>query len=117
MSLVIANETPRARIRHQCGACRRSILPGEKYSRQRGVFEGDPYVSKWCTQCHALVMDLWAHDFRGYYDDWTLPDLPDFDDWAEVHQLGLVWGRRHFLYTRQWNWRGRLMDYPVEVHA
>ena len=109
--VVIADETPVARKEHQCSQCSRMIQPGEKYHRQRNIFEGEPQVYKECWQCGDLTRDLFALDYTGD-DDWTFPYLPDFDYWDEVGRLGLVWGRRHFLYTRKWRWRGRLMDYP-----
>lgn len=112
MSIVIADETPRARIPHQCSQCYRMIRVGEQYHRQRSIYDGEPQVIKTCAQCERLVMDLWNLDYRGWADDWLLPFLPDFDEWYEVGALGLTWGRRHFLWSRKWVWRGRLMDYP-----
>ena len=49
---------PTARIRHRCGVCRRSILPGETYWRQAGLDRSEAWTSKTCEHCERVA---WAY--------------------------------------------------------
>ena len=48
---------PTARRRHRCGACCRSILPGETYWRQAGLDHGQAWTNKTCEHCERVA---WA---------------------------------------------------------
>jgi hypothetical protein len=42
----------KARKQHTCEECQAPILPGEKYARITGAFEGEMFVHKQCEFCH-----------------------------------------------------------------
>jgi len=44
----------RARIRHVCEECRRTIFPGDPYEYVSGVWEGGPASYKTCARCAVL---------------------------------------------------------------
>ena len=51
----ISKERPKARKQHQCTWCYEFIAPGEIYDRERGVFDGDPQVTKMHLECDAAA--------------------------------------------------------------
>ena len=51
----------KARKRHQCEECGRAILPGERYERAKGIWEGEPATYNTCGQCLALRQFIKAH--------------------------------------------------------
>ena len=69
---------------HKCGECNRKIPVGEKYEVYTGVFEGDRYRHKTCSDCLSfrnnffgswMFESLWE-DFRDNMDDcgWQVPE-------------------------------------------
>jgi len=48
-------EIKKARIEHRCAFCEMKITPGSPYNRLFSVFDGDPYVEKWHSECEALM--------------------------------------------------------------
>lgn len=44
----------RARVRHVCEECRRTIFPGDPYEYFSGVWEGGPASYKTCARCALL---------------------------------------------------------------
>lgn len=51
--VIISNDTPTARVAHRCEVCGGTVAPGDRYVRQRGVYEGDPYTWKGHALCAA----------------------------------------------------------------
>lgn len=60
----IETTNPVARKDHRCGECGRTIKPGERYERFRGVFEG-AFTHKTCEQC--LDARAWIVNTCGGY--------------------------------------------------
>ena len=56
---LISRVNQRARKHHSCDQCGTAIEPGTVYKRERGVWEGQPYVFKAHTDCEAAAHDLW----------------------------------------------------------
>lgn len=48
---------PVARKRHRCIWCGESILPGEKYRRERSVYDGSMQDHKWHVECDAAFVE------------------------------------------------------------
>lgn len=44
-------KTPRARKRHACCECSRTIEPGETYEQISGVYDHEPYRTRTCMRC------------------------------------------------------------------
>jgi len=53
--------THKARAQHRCDECYRTIVPGERYERVRGVWDGTFSMYKMCPRCIALRDHLAAH--------------------------------------------------------
>jgi hypothetical protein len=71
---ILSDEHPTARKTHQCDICGGVIGIGDRYHRQRGIFDGDPYTSKGhhlCVKANGRVRrDL----------DLVLDESPDPDE-------------------------------------
>jgi hypothetical protein len=81
-----------ARKRHLCESCMRSINAGERYIRQRGVWEGEAYTWKSHELCMFISREVFsAPHNEGYLDHW--PNICDFDrddwQWLSENQTGL----------------------------
>lgn len=50
---VYSTEWPTARRSHACDECGRTIYPGERYRRIRGLWEDSWSTVKECRHCHA----------------------------------------------------------------
>ncbi|WP_041066129.1 hypothetical protein [Thiolapillus brandeum] len=50
-----------ARKPHQCEECNRTIHPGEKYERVKGIWDGTPGTYNTCRECLALRQFIKAH--------------------------------------------------------
>lgn len=46
---------PKARKRHKCDLCGKTIEPGEKYSCFSGKYDGEMFTSKHCMPCNNIV--------------------------------------------------------------
>lgn len=46
--------TRKARKVHRCCECRGDILPGETYQYVSGIWDGEPYDFKTCSDCASL---------------------------------------------------------------
>ena len=57
---LIRNETRKARKPHRCIWCGEWINVGEKYERERGVYDGDMQNSDWHPECSAALSELVA---------------------------------------------------------
>ena len=68
-------ETRKAKKTHKCHTCFRRIDPGEQYSTQFAIYDGNPHRFKQCAHCVA-VWSIWApEDGDGLisengYDTW-----------------------------------------------
>jgi hypothetical protein len=60
---------PRARKRHCCSECSRTIEPGETYERTWGKFDGGVETYKTCVDCLS-VRDSFFCDGWGYTVVW-----------------------------------------------
>lgn len=58
MSYTLLSEShPVARKKHRCIWCGESIQPGEKYRRERGVFDGNMQDFAWHPECAQAQLD------------------------------------------------------------
>ena len=73
-----------ARKAHPCMTCSvTAIQPGDEYHRQAYVYDGRAYTWVTCTDCQALVHDVWDWANRPW-DEGIGPDA--YLGWAEDHQ-------------------------------
>jgi hypothetical protein len=61
----------RARIKHTCGECNRTINPGEIYEYQTGCCDGQWYDAKTCSDCLSMRKSFFCkgYAFNGIWDD------------------------------------------------
>ena len=53
---------PKARKRHKCCECRKTIQPGEKYQLIEGLWDGDCWDRfKTCAECAEMRDNAWRH--------------------------------------------------------
>lgn len=60
-----ANTYPKARIKHECGLCGRTIHPGETYRRAVNL-DGTAYTWKECEHCAAFALNAdigWGEEY------------------------------------------------------
>ncbi|QNL30557.1 hypothetical protein SEA_SPEEDDEMON_1070 [Gordonia phage SpeedDemon] len=104
---IVCDEWPKARTKHRCGFCSRTIDPGEHYRRQFNKDGGDVWTWKNCAHCDAaaIILDIyyWADAGYGVTAD-------DFAEHEPVNAAG------EFLlesWRAQWRYpSGRLMPVP-----
>lgn len=48
------DKNPVARKTHTCHECDRAILPGERYLIESGIWEGEHYTYKTCSDCLSI---------------------------------------------------------------
>lgn len=61
IATVLHSRHQRARLRHLCTECRRSIEPGETYLAERTVFDGTARSHKVCAHCQRVRDYLMDH--------------------------------------------------------
>ncbi|QIG58765.1 hypothetical protein SEA_DATBOI_101 [Gordonia phage DatBoi] len=102
----VCDERPKARTKHRCGFCGRTIDPGEHYRRQFNKDGGDVWTWKNCIHCGAAaeILDL-------YY--WADEGITS-EDFAEAEPRN---AREEYLlecWRAQWRYpSGRLMPVPA----
>lgn len=62
MSTDFVHSWPKARKRHRCQVCGRSILPGETYWREAGLDRGAAWTNRYCEHCERVVW-RWDDDY------------------------------------------------------
>ena len=80
MSVILSDETPRARKPHICDQCNCEIAVGQQYRRVRGIWEDTPSSYKAHLDCDQLATTL--HNEYGLYPEegvW----LRD-EEWSEL---------------------------------
>lgn len=61
-----------ARKVHKCEFCKKQIQPGERYSYESGVFEGDFYTRKLCPECFDMLDTFRKENGYGEFNwDWV----------------------------------------------
>ena len=64
---------------HKCEFCGKEIQPGERYSYENGVFEGDFFTRKLCPECNSMLNRFCEENEYGEFSwDWI-------EDW--IHDL------------------------------
>ena len=78
---------PVARKKHTCDDCRTPILPGEKYLRTEGKWDGYMMTYKSHSDCHACCVALADH--LQLFADEGLRNPDDFEpeDWAWLSEV------------------------------
>ena len=51
----------KARKRHKCDECMRTIEPGEEYENYKGVSDGEWFVHKTCLGCARIRKQMFKH--------------------------------------------------------
>ena len=54
---LISETTPVAKKAHTCIWCGEPIIPGQRYVRERSVYEGEPQNYKWHAECRADALE------------------------------------------------------------
>jgi hypothetical protein len=72
---LISRTEQKARKSHQCDQCRTQILVGTIYIRERGVWEGSPYVYKAHLECQEAVAALHQQRNLNWDEGINLSDL------------------------------------------
>ncbi len=57
-----------ARKKHRCIWCGEQVLPGTRYVRQAGVFEGDLQADKWHLECNAAGDEYFSETGEETFD-------------------------------------------------
>ncbi len=74
MTVLLADDWHIARKAHQCDVCFGTIAEGDRYRRQRMIYDGDPGVFKAHALCDAVYWVAWRE--LELFDD----EQPDFHD-------------------------------------
>lgn len=107
MTQLLAEDTVTARKAHRCDDCSITIEPGETYTRQKCLSDGQIDTWKRCTPCAGIarvVFDYWEK----FDDDGIGPD--DFEEWAREEQAK---DPRALAYLVR---RGLVTEEPQAVH-
>ena len=59
----------RAKKEHKCDFCNKTIRPGEKYSYEKGKYDGEFFTRKLCNTC-ALALSMYLHESLEDEIDW-----------------------------------------------
>ena len=90
MPPVLDVTNPTARKPHTCDLCGAPITPGEKYERQRCVYDGHMYAWLTCVPCQEVAHQAWE-----YYADTIDYDeglgTETTDEWAHVPVTAVHW--------------------------
>jgi hypothetical protein len=75
--------TPKAKKEHKCEMCRGVILPGEKYHRQSGKYDGEFFDRKLHNSCNNIITTYCSENGESEFeydgiDDW-LRDVYCYD--------------------------------------
>jgi hypothetical protein len=98
-----------AKKEHKCGECTRVIRSGEKYLRERFVFDGEPSTHRTCSHCQVV-----RHWLSGECGGWVYGAIEeDIREHAEggygLPVIKLAVGMRRNWTTR----KGALMTVPT----
>ncbi|MCB6610211.1 hypothetical protein V3C10_04215 [[Clostridium] symbiosum] len=67
-----------ARKEHKCEFCKKLIQPGQKYSYETGVYDGDFYTRKLCPECFGMLNKFCKANGYGEFSwDWITEWLQD----------------------------------------
>lgn len=58
---LLDEKTVTAKKAHKCSECRGAILPGERYLKTWGIWEGEAHTFKRCEDCAELMKWAEAH--------------------------------------------------------
>lgn len=100
MDTVLGNSEHVARKPHICIECGGRIEPGQKYRRQRGIYDGDPYTYKGHVECSEASLDF----VREFGLSWDEVDY--IKEWFEVEDLEWLRDNHPIVYDR--------IDRPLE---
>ena len=94
---ILSDTEHTARAAHHCGLCHRPIAVGDRYHRQRGIWEGEPYTFKSHVECRVAAVE--RHHNSGWTYGLSLDDLErDDKEWLLAEhpivaaRLGLATG-------------------------
>lgn len=112
MSYALWVTEPVARITHRCDCCGRTIQPGERYQRTRGIYEDGPYVWKQCGHCCAFVRRYRTEFTADWHEGWSVDDIREWE--PETSHLTAAAVATAVEYKRQWSLRWQLA--PGELY-
>jgi len=111
-----STKTGRARKRHICEECFRSIDPGETYHRTAGSWEGDFFTNIACTHCNVFRKHINAAD--GYYNECYYGGAGEWvanNYWAAGDMPGMTWEQRLGLFRMAQHFRDNWRDRAGEL--
>jgi hypothetical protein len=84
MSYALLGETtPVARKDHKCCWCGELILCGEKYLREKSVYDGRMQDHRWHFECHEAAARFFRASHDGEFDLYGNPRGREPEDWPE----------------------------------
>lgn len=103
-------ERPVAKAAHRCAECRRVIEPGERYLRERYMWDGEFTLHKTCAHCEVARDWLWKE-----CGGWLYGGIEeDIREHCFGHGYGM--GLYRLAVGMAWKWRtprGRLLPVPA----
>jgi hypothetical protein len=118
-----STKTVKARKRHVCEECFRSINPGETYHRTAGSWESDFFTNIACAHCHVFrkhineADDDYNESYYGGAGEWVANAY-----YSSTDMRGTTWAQRLALYrmgrhfSDHWrDRRGELRPIPADL--
>lgn len=105
-------ESRKARKEHTCHTCFRRIDPGEQYTTQFTIYDGNPHRFKQCGHCVA-VWNIWRpEDIDGLISE------DGYDGWAGDSARDVAELRAMVYFLRRWRRKdGGLYPIPTKASA
>lgn len=81
---------PIAKKEHKCDECKRTIKRKEKYQHIKGMFEGDFFTHKVCSDCQSVIKtffcgwsqgSVWDDLYTYFYDE------SDYINWKQLEKV------------------------------
>lgn len=104
-------ETRKARKSHKCHTCFRIIDPGEQYSTQFTIYDGNPHRFQQCGHCVA-VWNIWRPE-----DSDGLISEDGYDGWVGDAARDVAELRAMVHFHQRWRRKdGQLHPIPTHTH-
>ena len=92
-SVCLSQKIVKARKKHRCGECHQVILPGQEYERYTGIYDGDFFTAKTCSDCLSLrESEIFCGNWRfGVIWDDFFDALREGGDYGILGEDGVPW--------------------------